>query len=40
MTTITDPADRFDIPFTADEKQTLLGILAFQRDRCAGRSRG
>ncbi|WP_285101430.1 DinB family protein [Promicromonospora sp. MEB111] len=32
MTTITDPADRFDIPFTADEKQTLLGILAFQRD--------
>jgi uncharacterized damage-inducible protein DinB len=42
MRTITDPADRFDIPFTADEKQTLLGILAFQRDtlrwKCSGLS--
>jgi uncharacterized damage-inducible protein DinB len=42
MTTITDSADRFDIPYTADEKQTLLSILAFQRDtlrwKCSGLS--
>lgn len=42
MTTITDPADRARTPLAAGEKETLLGLLAFQRDtmrwKCSGLS--
>ncbi len=40
MRTITDPADRTRTPLVADEKETLLALLAFQRDtlrwKCTG----
>jgi uncharacterized damage-inducible protein DinB len=40
MTTIIDPADRTQTPLAAGEKETLLKVLAFQRDtirwKCTG----